>query len=52
MEPGEIIRLGRYSLIELDGRYAIKKGRKTLKRVGSLLKGVKVLIAMKRGDKK
>ena len=48
LEPGERIRLGHYSLIESDGHYEIREGRKTLKRVSSLLKGVIALIAINR----
>ena len=51
LKPGEKFRLGRYSLMESDGYYVIKKGRKTLKRVHSLKEGLETLMVIKRGNK-
>ena len=51
LKSGEKLRLGCYSLMKLDGYYAIKKGRKTLKRVSNLKEGVEALMVIKKGDK-
>ena len=48
MKPGEVFRLGRYSLIMRNNSYIIKKGKKQMMAVDNLKKGLEALIKKKK----